>query len=118
MSIGVDQSFLCALEKGRRRIHSRELLDAIGQNLRLAPHEQDELAWAWGHDRVVTEAQLAGLPETAQRLISAGLLAAQYLDRTELGGLERTISSATRSKRELKALADQCTSSEEEAHMS
>lgn len=117
LSVGVDQSFLCALEKGRRRVHARELLDAIAQTLGLAPRERDELIWAWGHDRVVIEAQQAGLPETAQRLVSAGLLAAQYLERTELVGLERTIHSATRSKRELQALAEQSTPDEEEAHM-
>lgn len=118
LSVGVDQSFLCALEKGRRRVHARELLDAIAQTLGLAPRDRGELVWAWGHDRVVIEAQLAGLPETDQRLISAVLFAAHHLDRTELVGLERTIKSATRSKRELQALADQSTRSEEEASMS
>lgn len=118
LRVGVDQSLLCALEKGRRRVHARELLNAIAQTVGLAPRERDELVWAWRHDRVVIEAQVAGLPETAQRLVSAGLFAAQYLERTELMGLERTINSATRSKRELQALADQSTSGEQEAHMS
>lgn len=118
LSVGVDQSFLCALEKGRRRIHARDLLDAIARSLGLAARERDELVWAWGHDRVVTEAQVAGFPEAAQRLVSAGLFAAQYLERTELVGLERTISSATRSKRELRALVDQTTPEIQETHMS
>jgi hypothetical protein len=65
----------------------------------------------------VTEARLVGLPEPAQRLVSAALFAAQHLERTELAGLERTIHSATRSKRDLRASSEQSTSSEEEAHI-
>lgn len=65
----------------------------------------------------MTEARLVGLPEPAQRLVSAALFAAQHLERTELAGLERTIHSATRSKRDLRASSEQSTSSEEEAHI-
>lgn len=117
-SVGLDQSFICAVEKGRRRVHARQPLDAISRATGMTPGEMQALLWAWRHDRVVTEAQSVGLPETAQRLVSRGLQAAQHLEHRELVGLEHTINSALRSKLELTALAERSDSSDEEVHMS
>lgn len=117
ISVGLDQSFLCALEKGRRHAPGRELLEAISQAAGLRQSDAEELLWAWSHDKVVIEAQRAGLSVATQRLVSAALFAAQVLGRDELAGLENTINSAIRNKRALTSLAGQRASIEEEARM-
>lgn len=117
ISVGLDQSFLCALEKGRRQVCERKLLEAMSQATGLDQSKTEELLWAWTHDKVLMEVQRAGLPDATQRLVSASLHATRLLGRDKLAGLENTIDVAIRSKRALTVLAGQRMASEPEVFM-
>ncbi|MBY0233949.1 MAG: helix-turn-helix domain-containing protein [Burkholderiaceae bacterium] len=117
ISVGLDQSFLCALEKGRRHVSERKLLEAISQATSSNQSKTDELLWAWTHDKVLMETHRAGLPASTQRLVSASLHASLLLGREELAGLENTIDLAIRSKRALSVLAGQRAAREPEVFM-
>lgn len=118
MNAGLDQSLLCAIEKGRRRVHDRGQLIAIGQAAGLSLCEVQELLWALDHDRVIYEMRMAGMNEAVQSMVSAVLQAARLLQPDELAGLESTVARIVRSKRELTSLVEQRDPREEEAHMS
>lgn len=115
---GLDQSFLCAIERGRRRIYSAEQLHAIGRAARLTPGQEDELLWAWAHDRVIHELQAVGLSLAAQRIVSSALRAERTLEQAELRGLERLIEQAVRSKHSLTSLMERGPLDEAEVLMS
>lgn len=117
INAGLDQSLLCALEKGRRRVHDQRQLMAISQAAGLTPCEVEELLWALGHDRVICEMQMAGMNEAVQRVASMVLQAARLLQPEELSGLESAVARIVRSKRQLTSLIEQRDLKEQEAHM-
>lgn len=117
LQIGIDPSLLCALEKGRRHIHGRAQMEAIGKTLLLEPSHSQAMTAAWAHDRVFIDAQRAGYPLPALRLVSAGLIASMCLSNEELGGLAQNIHSAVCSKRELAKLIEQSALADEEVTM-
>lgn len=114
----LNQSYLCALENGRRQVPRPEVLEAISAALKLGEADGRELVWAAAHDRVLETLSKEGLASHAP-LISAALRAAHYLLPRQLDALEQLIQRHARSGQELHSLeaALQDNSSEEEAAM-
>ncbi|MEH0166702.1 helix-turn-helix domain-containing protein [Roseateles microcysteis] len=102
--LAVDQTQLCALEKGRRGVQDRQTLERIASALRLDQAALDELVWAMSHDRVVASVERSGLPK-ATALVSLALQASRALSQEEMRGLESLISDLLEGKRQLSRLA-------------
>lgn len=103
LEAGLDQSYVCALERGRRQVPRADVLDALCRGLNLSDEECRELIWAAAHDRVLAALSGEGLVSHAA-LVSAALRAAHYLGASELAGLERQILRSVQSKQHLLAL--------------
>jgi hypothetical protein len=103
LGAGLDQSYVCALERGRRKVPRGAVVDALCRGMKLEAGERRELMWAAAHDRVLAALSDEGLASHAA-LVSAALRAAHYLGDTELAGLERQILTSVRSKQHLLAL--------------
>lgn len=103
LEAGLDQSYVCALERGRRKVPRPDVLDALCRGLKLGEEECRELSWAAAHDRVLAALSGEGLASHAA-LVSAALRAAHYLGASELAGLERQILRSVQSKQHLLAL--------------
>lgn len=103
LDAGLNQSYVCALENGRRQVPRPEVLDALCTGLRLDEAERVELKWAAAHDRVLEALLREGLASQAS-LISAALRAAHYLLPKQLVALEEKIQRHARSGQELRAL--------------
>jgi transcriptional regulator with XRE-family HTH domain len=97
---GLDPSYLCALERGRRLVPRPDVVSAICKGLNLSDIECAELNWAAAHDRVLIAVQSEGLISHAT-LVSAALRAAHYLEDRELAGLEQQIVRSIQSKQHL-----------------
>lgn len=104
--LAVDQTQLCALEKGRRGVQDRQTLERIASALKLDQAALNELVWAMGHDRVIASVQRSGLT-SATALVSLALQASHVLSDDEIRGLEKLISSLLNGKRQLSQLARQ-----------
>lgn len=102
--MAVDQTQLCALEKGRRGVQDRQTLERIAGALRLDQAALDELVWAMSHDRVIASVERSGLSKAAT-LVSLALQASHVLSQDEIGGLENLISGLLEGKRQLSQLA-------------
>lgn len=100
---GLDQSYVCALERGRRQVPSAEVVETLGRAMKLGDDDRRELRWAAAHDRVLAALAGEGLAAHAA-LVSAALRAAHYLGTAELTGLERQILRSVQSKQHLLAL--------------
>jgi transcriptional regulator with XRE-family HTH domain len=108
LSLQIDQSRLCALERGRAGGLDQELLGRLRSALSLSDEEVRRLQWAVDHDHLVATLQKTHLSQ-AQSVVSEVLRAAALLSAEELAGLEREIQSITRSKRRLRLLASSAT---------
>ena len=102
--LAIDQSQLCAIERGRRGIQDREALVRLAAVLKLEPTALDELVWAMNHDRVIASVQKAGLAQ-AVALVSLALQASRALSQDETRGLEDLLSGLLKGKRQLSQLA-------------
>lgn len=103
LGAGIDQSYMCALERGRRQVPRGAVVEALCSAMNLGADERRELMWAGAHDRVLAALSDEGLAPHAA-LVSAALRAAHYLGDKELAGLERQILTSVRSKQHLLAL--------------
>lgn len=105
LSTGLNQSYLCGVERGRRGTPRQELVDSIARALclREASPERAGLAWAAVHDRVLSDLELRGVAE-AGPLISASLHAVRILAKPELDGLLADMSRAIESRSYLDRL--------------
>ncbi len=102
--LAMDQTQLCAVEKGRRGIQDRQTLERLANALALDSSTLEALVWAMSHDRVIASVSRAGLPK-AVVLVSLALEASHVLSREEVSGLETLISGLLKGKRELSQLA-------------
>jgi transcriptional regulator with XRE-family HTH domain len=117
MSLGLDPSHFCGLEKGRRRVARQSFLELYCRALGLGARDLGEMRWAFAHDRVLDEVRSGGLPVEAARLISTCLQAIHVLGSDELAGLQDVVDSAVASKRELRELAMRSAQKGEEVPM-
>ena len=98
LSAGLNQSFLCALERGRRPVPSQDLLETVGKALRLDAEARAQLQWAAKHDLVLQAVADARLDGAAQ-LVAAALQAAEVLTADERHGLALRLMNVRQSKR-------------------
>lgn len=106
LSIGLNQSLLCAIEKGRRPVCSSELLGSISQATAMTKTEREMLSWAMVHDQLIVTAMRMNLQPETLRFVSIGMRATRMLDSDELLGMEETLEEAIRSKELLKDYAN------------
>lgn len=101
---GLDVSWLCNLECGRRIGPSDEVIGRLCAGLGINQQIVRELVRLASHDRVlrVVHAEAPG----SVGLISAALDAGRELDAHELDGLARQVDEIIKSKRRLKQLAE------------
>ena len=103
VSAAIDQSRLCAVEKGRSAPPDHQLLERLASALELTPGEQKKLIWAREHDKLIVELERSALAPAADT-ISQLLRATEFLSEEELAGLAFEIKSVGDSKRRLRAL--------------
>lgn len=117
LSIGLNQSLLCAIEKGRRPVCAQELLDGIGRATAMTKGECEMLRWAMAHDQLIVAAQRMSLQPETLRFVSIGMRATRMLDSDELLGMEEALEEAIRSKELLKDYANRLSTRREELSM-
>ncbi|MFM0371062.1 helix-turn-helix domain-containing protein [Paraburkholderia aspalathi] len=104
ISIGVDQSYLCALEKGRRPVPADELILRAAGMLEGGPETVEALMRAATHDRVMAVVLDLTRARPAARVISAALMAAGDLSEGELEGLAEDLVATHTAKKRLLML--------------
>ncbi len=92
----LDQSSLCAFEKGRRQVPGSEVLERIASALGLGLQEALTLKWAASHDRVLqfVVAEIKG----AEGLVSLALQLEHRLSADEQRGVEALLRRVLSSK--------------------
>lgn len=121
LMLGIDQSRLCAIEKGRSNASESELVLRLARALELSDEQRQQLKWSVEHDRLLEELEQTSLAYARQAL-SELLYAAQSLTPMELSGLALELRALGRSKRRLQSLTAGQTSTftnlQEEVRMS
>jgi len=109
----LDQSTLCAFEKGRRQVPGRDVVERVAAALELGAREALVLQWAAAHDRVlqVVAAEIG----PAQGLVSLALQLERYLSADERAGVEALLRRILSSKAVLTDVLASRTHSEEAA---
>ena len=102
--VQIDQSRLCAIEKGRCKATESELVLRLARALELSEEQRQQLEWAIEHDRLLDELERTSLAD-ARHALSELLYAAQSLTPMELSGLAQEIRAVGSSKRRLQSLA-------------
>ena len=118
LSLGIDQSYLCALEKGRRAVPGDELIRRIALVLRSDSEVLERLLWAAAHDRAMGHIVADARVQAAAEIISAALLAAGDLSGEELQGLADYVTATHTAKRRLLALVQRPTVATREEEIS
>ena len=92
----LDQSSLCAFEKGRRQVPGSEVLERIASALGLGSQEALTLKWAASHDRVLqfVAAEIKGV----EGLVSLALQLEHRLSADEQRGVEALLRRVLSSK--------------------
>lgn len=103
LTVHVDQSRLCALERGRISAFDNDLITRLARGLGLSEEELHHLQWAMEHDRLLEELERTSLSR-ARSAVSELLSAAEMLTQDELQGLAREIRAIGDSKRKLQSL--------------
>lgn len=120
LAIGIDQSYLCALEKGRRTVPGNELIARIGHELKCDPATVARMLCAAEHDRSIGHIATQEALRPGLGVISAAIWVVGALSADELAGLEAYISMLNDAKKRLLTLAsrrDAAVNSEEEVTM-
>lgn len=106
LSSGLDQSYVCGVEKGRRTTPRPDAVEALAEALGHSSDSKrlEEFRWAAAHDRVLHVVATQGLL-TAAPSVSAVLRASRCLSAAELAGLLNDISRAIESRLHLGQLA-------------
>jgi hypothetical protein len=107
LASGMDQSYLCGVEKGRRTTPKPEAIERLGAALggKAGTSPLDDFRWAAAHDRVLHAVATHGL-EDAAPLVAAALRASRCLTREERAGLLIYINRAIDSRLHLGQLAE------------
>lgn len=119
LASGMDQSYLCGVEKGRRATPKHEAVERLAAALGGISETQslDDFRWAAAHDRVLQVVATHGLVD-ATPLVAAALRAARCLAHDERAGLLNYINRAIESRLHLGQLAKGGrASTAEEVHM-
>lgn len=96
LSSGLNQSVLCAIEKGRRRGPGRDTVDRLTSALGLSDSATEALQWAAAHDRMLE--QVSTERPSALRIVSLALQLENSLSREELAGCETFLEELLVSK--------------------
>ena len=99
----IDQSRLCAIEKGRASAADGDLVERLANALKLTNSERRSLQWAKEHDRLMDELERTSLAR-ARDAVSQLLSATEFLTDEELSGLAEEIRSVSDSKRRVQSL--------------
>jgi transcriptional regulator with XRE-family HTH domain len=105
LSAGLDQSYLCSLERGRRPTPGPDIITRVITGLGADTAQASLVVWAAAHDRVLFELKETGLVEAAD-LVSAALLAVRRLSGEEMAGLVHYIRELTEGKGALAQLVE------------
>lgn len=97
MELGIDQAFLCGVEKGRRPPFSDRIIERLKISLQLKENDSQALVWAAKHDRCIRSVWLVTESEEDTRLVSQLLSTSQMLDRAQRNGLLAYLESLQRS---------------------
>jgi len=103
LASGLNQSVLCAIEKGRRRGPGRDTVDRLAGALGLGEGPAEALHWAATHDRVlelVFTERASALP-----IVSLALQLENALSPEELSGCEAFLKELLGSKTVLAQIA-------------
>lgn len=103
---GIEQTYLCALEKGRRIGPNEPLVVRIAKALGLSDIESSELIACARNDRFLKGLTRSYAADEAA-FIATALRAIEELTPIELGSLHREIHNLVESKRRLKKLIAQ-----------
>jgi transcriptional regulator with XRE-family HTH domain len=103
LSIGVDQSVLCAVEKGRRQAPPDEFLVRFAQALELDESQKDELIWLAEHDRLIREVARGPCP-VATNVVSAAFWAVHGLSPLARDGLVTLLTRKAESAADVRHL--------------
>lgn len=104
LAAGVDQSRLCAIEKGRQALTDVQLEERLLAALGCSGRTLALIRNAASHDRAMLALESQALDERALRVASAGLWAAWHLNDDEQTGLVSQLNEICRSKALLEAL--------------
>lgn len=103
---GMDQSYLCGVEKGRRTTPKPEAIERLAAALgSKAGAPLDDFRWAAAHDRVLHAVAAHDLVDAAP-LVAAALRASRCLTQDERAGLLSYINRAIASRLHLGQLAE------------
>lgn len=104
LSAALDQSYLCALEKGRRSLPGEEIVTRLIAALGITGFDEIELRWAIAHDQILSALAEVGLTESAD-VLSVALQASRLLSAEERRGLCRYLEQLWKSKYALNELS-------------
>lgn len=104
LSTGVDQSRLCALEKGRHVMTDLALEERLISALGCPERSRARIKQAGAHDRAMLALEAQSLDPWTLQIASAGLWAACLLSDEERAGLFRHLNEICRSKTMLDAV--------------
>jgi transcriptional regulator with XRE-family HTH domain len=106
LASGMDQSYVCGVEKGRRATPKAEAIERLAASLRetAGSGSLEDFRWAAAHDRVLHAVATQDLPDAAQ-LVAAALRASRCLAPEERAGLLSYINRAIESRLHLGQLS-------------
>ena len=99
---GIDQSLVCALERGRKKSPNLAILDRLIAVMRPESSIEANLRWSAVHDSVIEICAASGTG--AVELVSRALMASKVLSKDESVGLARLIERVIDSKGQLAQL--------------
>lgn len=117
-AIGIDQSRLCAIERGRVLLRNAELEHRLFLALGCTTEVSGRIRLAAQHDRAIEALTELGVTKSLLLVMSASLATAQTLDDQERAGLASHLAEICRSKQILATTLAHSAASQKEAAMS
>jgi transcriptional regulator with XRE-family HTH domain len=99
----LNQSTLCAFEKGRRLPPGPDVMSRLVSALGMGPEEAEQLSWAARHDQLINQLSELRLQDAAM-LVSAAVRSARLLAPEEATGLLEQMESILKAKEALTRL--------------
>ena len=103
IAIGVDQSLLCAVEKGRRQAPPDPFLGRMAEALGLNDAQKDELIWLAEHDRIIRDVARGPCSE-AVGVVSGALMAVCGMSPSARDGMVKLLERKAESAAEMRDL--------------
>lgn len=117
LAVGIDQSRLCGLEKGRLLLVDTELERRLLEAMNCTDACRSLIRNAAQHDRVMASLEDEGVGEAILRVVSASISAAVQLSDLERTGLIHHLAAIARSKQILSSTLALTSDRHEEATM-